>query len=225
MIIKELALYTNLIEELKEFYSQTLELALIKEDESSFAVSCGDSVLMFTLTNGIKDPFYHFAFNIPENKFKEAKDWISGKTELIKLNGEDEFDFRSWNAHSVYFYDPSGNIIELIARHNLNNASDEEFSGRSILSVSEAGLPVDDVDRFFSEVNKEFNIPQFSGDRSAFCAAGDDSGLFIIVSKGRKWFPDCCDAEIFPLLIIIRSNIEKELEFENLPYKIISSDK
>ena len=225
MIIKELALYTNLIDELKEFYTQTLGLALIKEDESSFAVSCGDSVLVFTLTNDIKDPFYHFAFNIPENKFKEAKDWIRRKTELIKLNGEDEFDFRSWNAHSVYFYDPSGNIIELIARHNLRNASDEEFSGRSILSVSETGLPVDDVDKFFSEVNKEFNIPEFSGDRSAFCAAGDDSGLFIIVSKGRKWFPDCDDAEIFPLSIIISGDTEKEIEFENLKYKIISSDK
>ena len=225
MIIKKLALYTNLIGELKEFYTQSLELALIKEDESSFAVSCGDSELVFTSTNDIKDPFYHFAFNIPENKFKEAKEWISRKTELIKLNGDDEFDFRSWNAHSVYFYDPSGNIIELIARHNLNNASEEEFSGRSILSVSEAGLPVDDVDRLFNEVNKEFNIPLFSGDRSAFCAAGDDTGLFIIVSKGRKWFPDCGDAEIFPLLIIIRSNTEKELKFENLPYKIISSEK
>ena len=225
MIIKELSLYTNLIEELKEFYTQALELVLIKEDESSFAVSCRDSVLVFTITNDIKDPFYHFAFNIPENRFSHAKEWISRKTELIKLEGDDEFDFRSWNAHSLYFYDPSGNIVELIARHNLNNASDEEFSGKSILSVSEAGFPVEDVDKFFSEVNKEFKIPLFSGDRSAFCAAGDDSGLFIIVSKGRKWFPDCGVAEIFPLLITISSNTDKEMEFENLPYKIISSKK
>jgi len=225
MIIKELSLYTNLIEELKEFYTQALELVLIKEDESSFAVSCRDSVLVFTITNDIKDPFYHFAFNIPENRFSHAKDWISRKTELIKLEGDDEFDFRSWNAHSLYFYDPAGNIIELIARHNLNNATDEEFSGKSILSVSEAGLPVDDVDKFFSEVNKEFKIPQFSGDRSAFCAAGDDSGLFIIVSKGRKWFPDCEVAEIFPLSIIISTDTNNEMEFENLPYKIISSKK
>ncbi len=225
MIIKELSLYTNLIEELKEFYTQTLELVLIKEDESSFAVRCRDSVLVFTLTNDLKDPFYHFAFNIPENRFSQAKEWIGRKTKLIKLDGDDEFDFRSWNAHSLYFYDPAGNIIELIARHNLNNSSDEEFSGKSILSVSEAGLPVDEVDKFFTKVNKEFNIPLFSGDRTDFCAAGDDTGLFIIVSKGRKWFPDCGAAEIFPLLINIISNTYKEMEFENLPYKIISSKK
>lgn len=223
MIIKGLELFTDKIDELKKFYTQTLELKLIKEDISSFTVNCGETLLTFSISPELRKPFYHFAFNIPCNKFSEAKVRISAKQYLISLNGEDEFDFRSWNAHSIYFYDPAGNIVELIARHNLNNSSSEEFSGKSILSVSEIGLPVCNVKEFYDEISRKFNIPIFSGDKKEFCAAGNDEGLFIIVNKGRKWFPDCGAAEIFPVVINILSEKVKEIEFENLPYKIISS--
>lgn len=225
MIIKGLELFTEEPDELKKFYSQTLGLELIREDAGSFSVNAGKSVLTFSLSADFTKPFYHFAFNIPENQLAEAKASISAKLNLISLNGEDEFDFRSWNAHSIYFYDPSGNIVELIARHNLNNSSSEEFSGKSILCVSEIGLPVSDPANFFEEINREYKIPLFSGDKKEFCAAGDDNGLFIIVNKGRKWFPDCGPARIFPLVINILSEKIKETEFENLPYKIISSIK
>lgn len=223
MIIKGLELYTNKIRELKKFYTETLELELIIENANYFSVRCGETEFTFRKSSGTNDPFYHFAFNIPENKLSEAKEWISSKLKLIKLNGEDEFDFRSWNAHSIYFYDPAGNILELIARHNLNNSSSADFSGKSILSVSEFGLPVRDVENAYNEIEGEFSIPIFSGDKTAFCAAGDNSGLFIIVNEGRKWFPDCEDAEIFPAIITILSDRNKIKEFDDLPYRIIST--
>ena len=223
MFIKEVILLTDKLSELKSLYSQTLELELISESETSFTVKTSDSDLTFQNSSNIKNPFYHFAFNIPENQFKESKEWCLQRVDLIKLNGEDEFDFKMWNAHSVYFYDNAGNIIELIARHNLKNGSKKKFTGASLLNISEVGLPVYDVKNFFDRVNKNFNIPDFSGDLKTFTAAGDDNGLFIIVNDGRKWFPDCPDAKIFPTVIKIISNIEKEIEFDNLPYKIISS--
>lgn len=223
MFIKEVILLTDKLAELKSFYSQTLELELISESETSFTVKTSDSYLTFQNSIQIKNPFYHFAFNIPENRFKEAKEWCLQRVGLIKLDGEDEFDFKSWNAHSVYFYDSAGNIIELIARHNLKNSSEKKFTGGSLLNISEVGLPVHDVKSFFDNVNMNFNIPDFSGDLKTFTAAGDDNGLFIIVNDGRKWFPDCPDAKIFPTTVKIISNIEKEIEFDNLPYKIIST--
>ncbi|HMS33005.1 MAG TPA: ring-cleaving dioxygenase [Ignavibacteria bacterium] len=223
MIIKGLELFTDKLDELKKFYSQTLELEMIRDDIRSFSVNCGESILTFSLSADFTKPFYHFAFNIPENKLAEAKGKISAILNLISLNGEDVFDFRSWNAHSIYFYDPSGNIVELIARHNLNNSSSEEFTGKSFLSVSEVGLPVCDVEKFFEKINREYKTPLFSGDKKEFCAAGNDDGLFIIVNEGRKWFPDCGPAKIFPLVINILSEKIREIEFENLPYKITSS--
>lgn len=221
MLIREITLNTNLLNELKNFYSDILELGLIHESQYSFTVKTLNSDITF-LKSSLENPFYHFAFNIPENQIKQAKEWALQRFKLISLNGEDEFDFLSWNAHSIYFYDPAGNILEFIARHNLNNKSDTDFSGKSILNVSEIGLPVVDVKIFYETINKNFNIPVFSGDMKTFTAAGDDDGLMIIVPENRNWFPDCPPAKIFPLTIELISDTNKQIKFEKIPYTVIS---
>lgn len=221
MQIKEIILQTHLINELKDFYTKILELKIIRESESAFTVKAGLTEISFERSDPDLKPFYHFAFNIPENQLKQAKKWISEKTDLITLDGEDEFDFKSWNAHSVYFYDPAGNILELIARHNLGNSSENVFGGESILSISEMGIPVLNVNDFHKELNLSFPLPHFSGDSENFAALGDDNGLLIIVTKGRKWFPDCPDAEIFPLKIKLYSDKNKEIDFGENNCRII----
>src|SRR5258708_34808524 len=46
----------------------------------------------------------------------------------------------------MYFYDPAGNIVEFIARHNLHNGTaGTTFTARDIVSASEIGLVGDDV--------------------------------------------------------------------------------
>jgi len=222
MQIKEIMLFTNKLNDLKKFYNETLEMDLLSANENSFTVGTSLSKITFQNANETENPFYHFAFNIPENKLSEAKEWLRGRTELLNLNGEDEFDFKTWNAHSVYFFDPAGNVVELIARHNLKNGSKEKFTGKSLLCISEAGIVTDDVGNFYAKLNASFNIPIFSGDLKIFTAAGDDNGLFIIVPKGRHWFPTGIEAEIFPVTIHIRTGIKKKMKFENLPYVIVS---
>ncbi|HMS63641.1 MAG TPA: ring-cleaving dioxygenase [Ignavibacteria bacterium] len=198
---------------------------MIRESPSSFTVKAGMSEIIFESSDSSINPFYHFAFNIPENQLKKAKEWISKKAELITLDGEDEFDFKSWNAHSVYFYDPAGNILELIARHDLENRSEKDFGGKSLLSVSEIGIPVFNVMDFHNELNNSNPLPLFSGDNENFTAMGDDNGLLIIVKKGRKWYPDCPDAEIFPLKIKLHSDKNSEIYFNEINFRIILSEK
>jgi hypothetical protein len=41
---------------------------------------------------------------------------------------------------SLLFYDNNGNVLEFIARYNLDTESDKKFDGNSIVSVSEIGL-------------------------------------------------------------------------------------
>ena len=223
MQIKELILQTGSLIDLKRFYTETIGIRMISESENSFTLQTSLTKITFTLSTDLQNPFYHFAFNIPENRFSEAKEWTKQRVNLIKLKGEDEFDFKSWNAHSIYFYDSAGNIVELIARHNLNSSSQKIFTGESLLSVSEIGCPVYDVKKFYELLKENFNIPTFSGDMKTFTAAGDDEGLFIIVLDGRKWFPDCPDAKIFPITVKIISNEVKELKLNDLPYEIVSS--
>ncbi len=223
MQIKELILQTDMPAELKEFYSQTIGINIISESENSFTLQTPETEISIIYSSDFKKPFYHFAFNIPENKFSEAKEWAKQRVGLIELDGEDEFDFKSWNAHAIYFYDPAGNIVELIARHNLKNASTKIFTGESLLSISEIGCPVYDVRNFYELLRENFDIPKFSGDMKTFTAAGDDEGLFIIVPDGRKWFPDCQNAGVFPMTVKIISNEAKEVKLSEIPYKIISS--
>jgi catechol-2,3-dioxygenase len=222
MQIKEIILQTHLINELKNFYHKLPGLKITNESSDSFKIHAGKSEIQFIQTSLSENekPFYHFAFNIPENQFKEAKEWILAKTQTLKLNGSDEFDFKSWNAHSAYFYDPAGNIVELIARHNLKNSANNAFSGRSLLCISEIGIPVNDIIEFRSGLTSEDLFPVFSGDNETFSAVGDEEGLLILVKKGRKWYPDCPEARIFPIIIKIISEEDSEINFEDINCKI-----
>ncbi|MDQ3193541.1 MAG: ring-cleaving dioxygenase, partial [Bacteroidota bacterium] len=168
MRIEQLILHTGKLNSLKDFYKIKLGMNVTGETANSFTIQTSSTNIIFNLSTGLQNPFYHFAFNIPENQFMEAKNWAKERVELISLNGEDEFDFKNWNAHSLYFYDPSGNIIELIARHNLKNSSVKKFTGKSLLNVSEIGFPVHDVKKFYDILNDNFNIPSFGGDMKTF---------------------------------------------------------
>ena len=143
---------------MKAFYGKTLDLRLFNERPDRFTVEAGESTITFVTsedTVGGRAPFYHFAFNIPENKILKALEWQKARTPILAIperNRAEGFppevvDYRHWNAHSVFFLDPAGNVVEYIARHDLKNGDTNAFSWADILYVSEIGLIVDDVRR------------------------------------------------------------------------------
>lgn len=223
MKINKVTLNTDKLLELYSFYNEVLGMEVVRPDDSGFFhVKAGSTILSFESDLSRRGAFYHYAFNIPENQLVDSIKWLEGKAELITLDGEHIFDFKAWDAHSVYFFDPAGNIIEFIARHRLMNASQKDFSGRSICSVSEIGMPVNNVKEFYDKLYSEFALPLFTGDLKTFTAAGDDEGLIIIVPEERHWFPDCPRAEIFPISIRIEGIKNKEIVFDNYGYKVTS---
>lgn len=219
MNIRNITLRSHLIEELSEFYGNLLNMNVTSEIDC-ITIKPGNSTLKFESETSSSEPFYHFAFNIPENQLDEAIKWLEGKVDLIPLDGETIFDFKAWDAHSIYFYDPAGNIVEFIARHRLNNSSDKTFSGKSILSISEMGMPVKKVKPFFQMLYDDLSLPLFTGDLKTFTAAGDDEALLIIVPEERKWFPDCPRAEIFPIDITLSGTVDREIRFDEYNYVI-----
>jgi catechol-2,3-dioxygenase len=118
----------------------------------------------------------HIAVNVPPERFEEAVGWARERAELI----EDDVPFPAWRARAAYFFDPCGNLVELIARER---APGDEL----LLEVSEVGLPVADVGEAVEFLESELGLPHFSGDRRNFSAVGDDRGLFILVPVGRHW--------------------------------------
>ena len=201
MKISEIQLETDRLAEVKRFYQTVLELPLIRESRRSVVFAAGRSRLAFTEASAGETPFYHFAFNIPENQLDDARTWLSARVPLLERDGEQVFHFESWDAHAVYFRDPVGNIVEFIARHTLGNASSEPFSAQSLESISEIGVPVENVRLFAEHIKQEFGEGLYDGDEVKFAAVGDAHGMFVVVPIGRPWFPTDIAAEYFPTVV------------------------
>ena len=142
----------------------------------------------------------HFAVNVPPQRFEEAVDWARERVELV----DGDVPFPAWRARSAYFFDPGGNIVELIARERATG--DDLF-----LEISEVGLPVADVGSAVEWLEGELGLPHFSGNRRDFSAVGDDRGLFIVVPVGRPWLFTEEPAPDVPLRVTIESDRDLEL--------------
>jgi catechol-2,3-dioxygenase len=179
---------------MKEFYHRSLGLRLLGEAPDRLTIGAGETRITF-LKAGPDDgeAFYHFAFNIPENKVVSARAWQKARTPLLPIPArlrdpaypDDVVDYRHWNAHSLFFFDPAGNVVEYIARHDLENARAGPFDSGDILHASEIGLVVDDVPAVASELKQVAGVDQYKGGSAQFMALGDEHGLLLVMQRGR----------------------------------------
>ena len=147
-----------------------------------------------------RDVCSHFAVNVPPERFEEAVAWGREQSELI----QDDVPFPMWSARAAYYFDPAGNLVELIAR--------EHAPGNELLiEVSEVGMPVADVGAAVEFLTGELGLPHFSGDRENFSAVGDDRGLFILVPVGRAWLFTDRPATDAPVRVTIDGAAAREL--------------
>ena len=205
MKIKSLVLATNDLVKVTDFYGDVLGFPILKQSEMAVTFQIGTSKLTFEKTSTDVAPTYHYAFNISENLFKEAKEWLKARVDLVTdYEGNEIVDFPNWNAHAIYFMDSVGNIGELIARHDLDHTSSPSFSSKDILSISEVGLPVVDVLDFKEKVSEVFDLPIYKTASAKFSPLGDEEGLFICVPLERIWFPTkALKSALFPIQVTI----------------------
>ncbi|MBU5353597.1 VOC family protein [Paenibacillus silvae] len=212
MIIQEVLFYTAKLEELHHFYGNTLGMKVSALDpaEQAFTIQAGITKMMFKRWDAVASkeendskPFYHFAWMIPRNRFKEAKQWAASRVTLSSDGNNDETYSVNWDSHSLYFGDPAGNIVELIAHHPLNNEQERAFSAADILQVCEIGLVSENVSATVNELGKA-GLPRWGEGSDTFSPVGDRNGLFIVVKKERVWFFSDQKAQMFPLEATIR---------------------
>ena len=218
----ELRLKIGDLMEARHFYRDVLKLPVLEETADLLALQAGSTRLVFECVTGWQGK-YHFAFDVPENQIEVAAAWITGKAKLATSNGQTIFKSGSgWNAQMVYFYDPAGNILELIARHNQPNASADTFSERSIISISEIGLATGDVKRTVQWLCDRLDMTVYDGAGSdSFSAVGDELGLFIVVKKGRNWYPETgIPAGLNPVDVTLIGEEMGEVTIPGLPYHI-----
>ena len=117
-------------------------------------------------------------------------------------------NFEAWNANAVYFYDNNGNLLEFISRHDLENASTENFSSKSILNISEIGIVTENPLELGNRLIEKHTLEFFSKNNNieVFSALGDDEGLLIIVKPNRNWYPTQTPSQSNPTEIRILNN-------------------
>lgn len=188
MKISELTLFTTNLEAQKQFYTKVLALPLLFSDEEKFSVKIGVSSLTFVKAE-TSNPA-HFAINISSYKIEEALHWIQQRTEILLCEGEQIADFSNWNAEALYFYDQDKNIVEFIARKDLDIINTHPFSSTDLVSISEIGIVSNDNTAIYEQLQAIRSIPIYDGNLDRFCALGNAEGLFILVNNTKKkWFP------------------------------------
>ncbi|MDQ0205681.1 VOC family protein [Alkalicoccobacillus murimartini] len=205
MKIQTLTLLTNHLNEMKNFYHHTLDFDLVHDEAHSFSVQIGASLLVFKKTEDPVEPFYHFAMNIPQNLMKEAKAWLNSIITLNTHYGEDEVFFENWNAHAIYFTDPAGNIVELIARHD-DQIPDGHlpFNSKLIMNISEIGIVTNQVQPMVQKILSK-GLKEARPGSEYFAPLGDVEGLFIVVKNKRIWFFSDKPAAFFPVHVIVEN--------------------
>jgi len=222
MKIFELRLKIGDLVAARHFYHDVLKLPVLEETTDLLVLQAGSTRLVFECVVGWQGK-YHFAFDVPENQITEAAAWITVKVKMATSNKQVIFNSTNrWNAQMVYFYDPAGNILEFIARHNRPNASSEPFSERSIIGISEIGLATGDVEQTVKWLSDTLEMPVYDGAGSnSFSAVGDELGLFIVVKQGRVWYPETgIAAGINPVSVTLIGEGTGEFNIPGLPYHI-----
>jgi catechol-2,3-dioxygenase len=215
--IRSLRLQTHRLAELRAFYRDKLLFPIREESANSVTFQAGATSLTFAQApeSGGR-PFYHFAFNIPENKLDSAKEWLAARTPLAS-DGK-VYHFTHWNAHAVYFWDPAGNLGELIARHNLPNARGGAFRPDEILYASEIGLVVKDVPAAVKALKARLALPTYRAGSPAFEPLGDEHRLLIVVQEGRPWIDRA--SAIFPTTATLHGTQTAACDVAGHPYRI-----
>jgi len=188
MRIIELKIFTTHLLAQKAFYRDTLGFTIVEETENSISFRIGNSTLIIEQSDTATP--YHFAINIPSNQEMEALNWLKSKVNILQDGKNEIQDFDFWNAKAIYFYDADNNIVEFIARKNLDNSSQTPFGPNSLIEISEIGMPTLNIEKKFNSINETLGLEVFSGSFESFCAIGGERGLFICINRAKRdWYP------------------------------------
>jgi catechol-2,3-dioxygenase len=222
------------LDAMKVFYGKALGLGIRDESRNRFTIEAGETRLTFVESSHVVDgraPFYHFAFNIPENKILSALEWQKARTPMLFIPDRNRaagfppevVDYRHWNAHSIFFLDPAGNVVEYIARHDLKNAGSGPFSWADIQYASEIAFVTDDVRQTAATLAEVASVSQYRNGDANFMAMGDEYGLLLVMKRGRV-VDFTSNAEhgvrVYRTGVTVRGAKARTYEFDAHPYQL-----
>jgi catechol 2,3-dioxygenase-like lactoylglutathione lyase family enzyme len=210
MKILKVVFETVNIQEMKKFYTEILEMPIVREKQSFFTVRAGHSLITFQQTNSVEAPFYHFALKTSLSFYDYLFEKLSDLKVNILPNSDGELS-GYWKGKQVYFTDPDGNIVEILEREIPNDQS-------GWVDVCEVGLPSDSVEGMSKFLSSIKNINQSESDMFSFY--GDERGTFVLVKEGRHWYPTDRPATIHPIVVEVEGDYYQVLKHPILPVTV-----
>jgi catechol 2,3-dioxygenase-like lactoylglutathione lyase family enzyme len=192
----ELAVATARLGAVAAFYEQTLGFA-VEQRDGRVVVPVGADVLELVAAGDATDPFHHFALLVPGDRFDAARAWLDARAEtLARDDGETVFPFDFWDARAVYFHDPAGNIVELIAHAGTaERGAAGNFSAAELAGLSEVGIVVEDPAAAVATLERDLGLEFWSGDAAQLAFVGAKAHTLILAPPGRGWLPTGRPAE------------------------------
>ncbi|MEV6560632.1 VOC family protein [Nocardia sp. NPDC051756] len=192
MKIREVVISTTDLGAAADFYRNVLELPVVVGSDH-VTVEIGRSRLVSTRGENFAGA-HHLAFGISPDDFELARKWLGRQVELIAANGSDVIEGPpGWDSRSVYFRGPDGIVLELIAREADAGVPASSGEVPRMLSISEVGIGVPDVQQAVGELAEAYGLDAFTPRLPAFTPVGDHDGLIILVDRERIWFPTDAD--------------------------------
>jgi hypothetical protein len=187
------------------FYGEVLGLEVVNETSDEVALQAGGTRIRFRRAPPGTTPTYHFE-----------------RSELLREDGQNEFDWDFWGALAVYTADPAGNVVELIAFSGLSPVAAGDFGAASILGVAELGLPAADVRVAVAELRNTFGLDLWDREEitpERITPVGERGATFLVVPVGRIWHLGDAATD-HPLEVTLGGVEEASLELPGHPYSI-----
>lgn len=167
-----------------DFYEQRMGLEVARE--GSLIVRLPGGELHFHAA--APAPWYHFALLVPGNRFDAAATWGTERLPVQDGDGDPVIEFPRWNAHALYFKDPLGNVVELIAHRGYQEASTAgAFRSSELRGISEIAVVSDDVDATARELHAAAGLQLWDGAAEAGIAfVGRQAHTFVLSRTGRR---------------------------------------
>ncbi len=212
MKILRLMLETGNIEKMKKFYTEMLEMPILRAKEKVFTVRAGNTHITFQQGSTHEARLYHFALRTNLSFFEYMFKKLKGKNVNLLPNSEGQLS-GYWKGRQVYFTDPDGNIVEILEREIPDGDINPGWH-----DVCEIGFPaesVEDISEFLSPIN---NVNHAESDTFRFY--GDEVGTFVLVKEGRNWYPTDRPATIHPIVVEVEGDTYQVLKHSSLPLTV-----
>jgi catechol 2,3-dioxygenase-like lactoylglutathione lyase family enzyme len=213
----------------EEFWAGTLGLDVSRDADTELEVQLRSSVLRFRRAAPGAAPRYHFAINVPPGSIERAAAWLGERQRLLAFHGDPDEDEGATIVHgdrgtpAVYFLDPAGNVVELIANVRLAAVEDSGpagFGPEALLDIAEIGIAAAAPDATCATVREFLGEGVLWGGAPGWLltAIGDPRAVVIVAPLGRGWIPVGLPARPAPTEVVVLADEPAELTLPEGPY-------